>query len=61
MLLRTVRMLANQTIRMFSCNSYQWDDFSWFGDHTMGELVIVLDQIANVDIAIELFEERIVF
>lgn len=39
--------------------SYQWDHLSRLSDQSMGQILVVLDEISYVDIAVVPLEQRI--
>lgn len=41
--------------------SYQRDDLGWLGDESVCQLLVEFDQVADVDIARELFQQSILF
>lgn len=39
--------------------SYQWYNISWLCDQAMRQLFVVLDQVADVDVAVVVLQQRI--
>ena len=47
------------TVVLQSLVSYQWDEFCRLCHQSVGDFLVELDQVANVDVAVVFFEQRI--